>query len=157
MNKPSQPRPPFEAASPPYELDGYGWAMAQAQLLRERQFDALDIDNIAEEIESVGKSERNSAESALRLLMMHILKWQYQPERRGRSWAASITSQRIAFAQLMDDNPSLKPKLKEMRDRAYRRARVEAVRETDLPIQTFPAEPLDWDTILHDPFEHDQA
>lgn len=156
MNKPSRPAPPFESASPPYELDGYGWAMAQAQLIRERRFDELDIENIAEEIESVGKSEKSSGESALRVLMMHILKWQHQPERRGRSWAASIASQRAEFATVMGDNPSLKPKLDEMRERAFRRARFEAVKETDLPLETFAIEPLDWDTILHRPFEYGQ-
>lgn len=157
MNKPSQPKPPFETASPPYELDGYGWAMAQAKLLRERRFDELDIENIAEEVESVGKSEKSSAESALRVLMMHILKWQYQPERRSRSWAASIASQRAAFTRVMAENPSLKSKLEEMREHAYFRARLEAVRETDMPARTFPAEPMEWDTILNEPFEHDQA
>jgi hypothetical protein len=156
MNKPSRPTPPFESASPPYELDGYGWAMAQAQLIRERRFDELDIENIAQEIESVGKSEKSSGESALRVLMMHILKWQYQLDRRGRSWAASIASQRAAFARVLEENPSLKPKLEEMREHAYYRARLEAVRETDLPLSAFPTEPLDWDTILNQPFEHDQ-
>jgi hypothetical protein len=155
MNKPSRPTPPFAPASPPYELDGYGWALAQAKLLRARRFDLLDVENVAEEIESVGKSEQSSAESALRVLMMHILKWQHQPERRGRSWAASIAIQRVEFARMMSENPSLKPKLTGMRDHAYHRARLEAVAETDLALKTFPVEPLDWGVILEEPFEID--
>lgn len=157
MNKPSHPAPPFEDASPPYEVDGYGWAMAQARLLRERRFGELDIENIAEEIESVGKSEKSSAESALRVLMLHILKWQYRPERRSRSWKGTITSQRLAYDQVIEENPSLKSKHEEMRVRAYKRARAEAESGTGLHISTFPIEPLDWDTILNAPFEHDQA
>ena len=155
MNKPAIPHAPFSPASPPYELDGYGWATAQAKLLRERRFDKLDIENIAEEIESVGKSERNSAESALRVLMMHILKWQHQPERRSRSWAGTIMSQRLAYQAVIEDNPSLEAKRQEMRQRAYGRARSEAYAETGLPISTFPLEPLDWDTILNVPFDYD--
>jgi hypothetical protein len=156
MNKPSRPTPPFSPASPPYEVDAYGWAYAQAQLLRERRFDLLDIENIAEEIESVAKSEKSSAESALRVLMMHILKWQHQPERRSRSWAVSIAGQRLEYERVIAENPSLKPKLDEMRDHSYRRARLEAVKETDLPLKTFPLEPIDWQTVLHEPFEFDQ-
>jgi len=155
VNKPNHPAPPFTEASPLYHLDAFGWAMAQAQLIRARRFDELDVENIAEEIESVGKSEQARAESALRILMMHILKWQHQPERRGRSWTSTIATQRIAFEQVMSDNPSLKPKLDEMRSRAYRRARAEAVGETDLPLKTFPADPLAWDLILTARFEQD--
>lgn len=157
MNKPGHPTPPFDTASPPYELDGYGWAMAQAQLLRESRFDELDIDNIAEEIESVGRSEQSKAESALRLIMMHILKWQYQPVLRSRSWAASIRTQRIVYEQTIDENPSLKSRLDQMRAKAYRLARSEAAGETDLPLSTFPEEPLDWATILDTPFESSPA
>ena len=73
-----------------YDKDGYGWAMEQAALLRARRFSEIDLENIAEEIESVGKSERRTLESHLSRLMMHLLKWQYQPERRGNSWVCRL-------------------------------------------------------------------
>ncbi len=157
MNKPSCPTPPFEAASPPYELDGYGWALAQAQLLRERRFGDLDLENIIDEIETVGRSEWRTVRSALRVLMMPILKWKYQPQLRSRSWSMSIASRRVAYEQAIETNPSLKPHLDEIRAQAYKRARLEAAAETDLATQIFPTGPLDWDVILDEPFEHDQA
>ena len=157
MNKPGHPTPPFDTASPPYELDGYGWAMAQAKRIRERRFDQLDIENIAEEIESVGKSEQSAAESALRLIIMHILKWQHQPERRSRSWAVTIRTQRIRYEIVMRKNPGLMSQLEEMRANAYRLARSEAEGETDLPESSFTEEPLDWATILDTPFEYMSA
>ncbi len=131
-----------------YERDGYGWAMAQAEAIRARRLDAIDWENVAEEIESVGKSESGALESALRVLMMHILKWQHQPERRGVSWALSIKNHRQSFEDVLDVNPSLKPKRDELRRRAYRRSRIEAALETGLPLSTFPDDPPDWPTIL---------
>jgi hypothetical protein len=140
-------------AAPDYDQDGYGWAMAQAEAIRARDFDAIDWDNVAEEIESVGKSEASSLQSALRVLMMHILKWTYQPERRSRSWALSIVSHRQQFEDVLEDNPSLKSRLDELRDRAYRRSRVEAALETGLALADFPIAPPDWHTILNAPFD----
>lgn len=154
MNKPAHPVASSEL-SPDYRLDGYGWANAQAQLLRERRWDLIDLENIIEEIESVARSEEDAAESALRVLMMHILKWQLQPERRGRSWALSIANQRIRYAQRMKKNPSLKSKLEEMRADAFHRSRIEAAQEMDVPLKTIPTDPLEWDLILDQPFEVD--
>ena len=154
MNKPAHPVASAEL-SPDYWLDGYGWANAQAQLLRERRWDLIDLENIIEEIESVGRSEEDAAESALRVLMMHILKWQLQPERRGRSWALSIANQRIRYAQRMKKNPSLKSKLEDMREEAFRRSRIEAAQEMDVPLKTIPTDPPGWDLILDQPFEVD--
>jgi hypothetical protein len=155
MNKPSRPTPPFAPASPPYELDGYGWAFAQAELLRQRRFDEVDLDHIIDEIETVGRSEWRTVRSALRVLSMHILKWQHQPERRSRSWALSIAGQRLAYEQAISSNPSLRPHLDEILHEAHERARLEASRDTDLPLKTFPVEPLDWSVILDEPFEID--
>ena len=155
MNKPTQPAPPFESASPPYEFDGYGWAMAQAELIRARRFESVDWDNVAEEVESVGKTEQSHAESALRVLMTHILKWRHQPKRRSRSWALSILEQRLRYERRMAQNPGLQAKREEMRDDAYRLARIAAAKETDLPLRTFPEAPLDWDEVLKAPFEHE--
>lgn len=155
MNKPAHPALPYAEASPPYDLDGYGWALAQAQLLRERRFEDIDLQHIIEEIESVGRSERRTVRSALRILLRHILKWEHQPDKRTRSWSLSILSQRLAYEQAIKDNPSLKPELDAILADAYRRARVEAAKETKLPLEGFPIDPPTWDNILKAPFEMD--
>ncbi len=152
MNKPSHPAPPFTPASPPYELDVYGWALAQAELLRHRRVEDVDLDNIIEEIRSVGESQARRVESALRVLIMHVLKWQQQPEKRTRSWALSIAEQRARFDIRMRKNPSLKPELDELRADAHRRARLAAARETGLPLRMFPQEPPSWTVLLEEPF-----
>jgi Domain of unknown function DUF29 len=153
MNKPAHPIAAPPPAYPDYHKDGYGWAMAQAAIIRAGRLDSIDWENVAEEIESVGKSERSGVESALRVLMMHILKWEYQPNLRGTSWALSIKNQRQAYQDGMAENPSLKPELDAMRARAYRRSRIVAAQETDLPLSIFSEQPLDWPTILDAPFE----
>ena len=152
MNDPAHP---FAAVSPRYETDGFGWACAQSRLIRQRRLDSVDWDNVAEEIESVGKSEQSAAESALRILMAHILKWQAQPERRGRSWALTIAEQRLRYEQRLARNPSLKAVAEEMRTRAFPRARIEAAREMDVPLRTLPLDPPSWTTMLSEPFDAD--
>ena len=77
-----------------YEHDFYDWANTQAALLRSGKLEAADIENIAEEIESMGKGERRELENRLVVLLLHLLKWQFQPERRGKSWRATIRIQR---------------------------------------------------------------
>jgi hypothetical protein len=133
---------------PDYDADGYGWAMAQAEAIRARDFDAIDWDNVAEEIETVGRSERATLRSALRVLMMHILKWSYQPDLRSISWSLSIANQRQRYDDVLRDNPSLKSQLDGVRAEAYIRSRIEAAQETGLPIATFPSDPPEWDVIL---------
>jgi len=153
MNKPLHPVAAPAEESPVYDDDGYGWSVAQAALIRAKRFDAIDWDNVAEEIESVGRGEQSGAESALRVLMAHILKWQHQPERRGRSWALSIAEQRLRYDDRMSENPSLQPRRDEMRRKAFRRARIEAAREMDVDLKTLPTTPPSWETILDEPFE----
>src|SRR5436309_11965962 len=88
-----------------YDCDFYSWLMEQARHVRDGRWDALDRENLAEEIESLGREQFNKLESALRVLMLHMLKWDYQPERRGRSWWATINEQRLRLANILDDNP----------------------------------------------------
>ena len=121
-----------------YESDFYRWANEQAALLRAGRLSDADIANIAEEIESMGRSEKRELVSRLEVLLTHLLNWQYQPERRGASWEASISNTRDALASHMADNPSLKPKQPEAMASAYRRARRTAAAETGLPESTFP-------------------
>ena len=121
-----------------YETDFYAWANEQAALLRAGRLDAADIEHIAEEIESMGKTEKRELVSRLTVLLLHLLKWQFQPERRGASWEATITVQRDDLADHLADNTSLKAKLPETINDAYRKASILAAGESGLPKQTFP-------------------
>ena len=94
-----------------YEGDIVAWANEQAQLVRSGQFDLLDLEHIAEELEDVGKSEQRELASRMALLMAHLLKWQFQPGRQGRSWQITIRNQRRAIALHLKQAPSLKSKL----------------------------------------------
>ena len=94
-----------------YETDIVAWANEQAQLVRAGQFELLDLEHIAEEIEDVGKSEQRELASRMTLLIAHLLKWQFQPERRGRSWQITIRNQRRAIQIHLKQVPSLKAKL----------------------------------------------
>jgi len=126
--------------SPLYEQDFYAWSREQAQLLRAGELGQADIEHIAEEIESMGKTEKRELISRLTVLLLHLLKWRYQPDKRGPSWEASIRVQRNRLADHLDDNPSLKPLLPQALASAYRDAALEAVAETGLPGSTFPAD-----------------
>lgn len=107
-------------------------------MLRARRLSEADIDHIAEEIESMGKAEKRELVSRLTALLLHLLKWQFQPDRRGSSWEATITVQRDDVADHLNDNPSLKARLPEALSSAYRKAAITAHGETDLPTQTLP-------------------
>jgi len=121
-----------------YEQDFYAWAQVQAGLLRARKLSEADIENIAEEIESMGKSEKRELISRLTVLLLHLLKWQYQPLLQGASWRTTIRNQRLDIADHLSDNPSLKAHISEVIIRAYRKAIGEAELETGLPESTFP-------------------
>lgn len=121
-----------------YETDFYLWTQQQADLLRQGALSALDVENLVEEIESMGSSQKNALQSYLFNVLMHLLKWQYQPERRGSSWRQSIRNGRNAIERLLENNPSLVPQLPAFTTTEYRRARREAADETNLPLTTFP-------------------
>jgi hypothetical protein len=132
-----------------YDRDFYSWSLEQAQIVRDGRWDALDRENVAEEIESLGREQFNKLESALRVLLVHILKWDHQPERRSRSWMISIKDQRIEFEQVLEDNPGLKSRLDEALERAYRRARLQAANQTGLDEDIFPTScTYSWDDIV---------
>src|SRR5215216_4354092 len=141
---------PAEApARADYNRDFYSWLMEQARLVREGRWDELDRDNLAEEIESLGREQFNKLESALRVLLLHILKWDHQPEKRTRSWVLSIKTQRIDVEDVIADNPGLKPRIAEAIARGYRKARIEAAQETGLDENHFPELcPYGWDDIV---------
>ena len=122
-----------------YDSDFFAWSREQADLLRSGKLSEADIEHIAEEIESMGRTEKRELVSRLAVLLTHLLKWRFQPEKRSASWEASIRVQRNRLADHLDDNPSLKPLLPQALTAAYRDASLEAVVETGLPGATFPA------------------
>ncbi len=121
-----------------YDTDTYTWAMQQADALRRRSANEVDWENVAEEIESVGKSEARELSSRLAVLLAHLLKWRFQPEHQGKSWAATITTQRRLIAQHLLDNPGLKPRREELFAKAYTEALGQAANETGLGLEAFP-------------------
>lgn len=123
-----------------YERDFYAWANEQAALLRAGRLSEADIGNIAEEIESMGRSEKRELVSRLSVLMLHLLKWQSQPSHRGNSWRPSIDNARDAFADHLEDNPSLKSQLDHVVRSAYRRAANNAAAETGFDRAAFPTD-----------------
>jgi len=141
--------PPDEPVRAEYERDFYSWLMEQARHVREGRWHAIDRENVAEEIESLGREQFNKLASALRVLMLHMLKWDHQPARRSRSWALSIAEQRLELDDVLADSPGLKPRIGEAIARAYRRARLQAAKETGLKEARFPAAcPYSWDDIV---------
>jgi hypothetical protein len=140
--------PPDEPVSAGYDRDFYSWSLEQARLVRAGRWEAVDRDNVAEEIESLGREQFNKLESALRVLMLHMLKWDHQPAARSRSWVLSIETQRLEVADILSDNPGLKPRVAEAVARGYRKARIEAAKETGLEKTAFPeACPYSFDDI----------
>jgi predicted nucleic acid-binding Zn-ribbon protein len=146
---------PFRPAAG-YAADLHAWAREQAALLRAGQLAAIDAANIAEELDDLGSEQYDKLESALRVLLTHLLKWEHQPERRGRSWAATIRVQRNHARKVLRKNPSLKAMLQEAITEAYEDARLQASGETDLPLVHFPeACPYDLAAIFDRAFEVD--
>ncbi|SDY44381.1 protein of unknown function DUF29 [Allochromatium warmingii] len=117
-----------------YEQDVIAWANEQARRLRAGEFDQLDIEHLAEEIEDVGKSEQRELASRMAILLMHLLKWSYQPARRGRSWDATIRIQRQSIERRLQRTPSLKHSLNESDwwEDVWADARALAIQETGL-------------------------
>ncbi len=116
--------------SPLYDRDFFAWSRQQAELLRAGKLAEADIEHITEEIESLGRTEKRELISRLSVLLLQLLKWRYQPDKRSPSWEASIRVQRNRLADHLDDNPSLKPLLPQALASAYRDAALEAVAET---------------------------
>jgi len=121
-----------------YDRDFFAWSLEQVKLLRAGKLAEADIKHIAEEIETMGRTEKRELISRLSVLLLHLLKWRYQPEKRSPSWEASIRVQRNRLADHLDDNPSLRPLLPQALASAYRDAALEAVAETELAGSTFP-------------------
>jgi uncharacterized protein DUF29 len=123
-----------------YESDFYAWTQEQARLLRERRFDDLDLDNLVDEVESVGSSEKREIRNRLVILMGHLLKWKFQPGGRGSSWTSTIVEQRQQILDILTTSPSLQKYQRDQVARMYGSARLLAAKETGIAFGVFPEE-----------------
>ncbi len=121
-----------------YEKDFYEWTQKNAQLLREGRLAEIDIDNLVEELEAMGRSEKRAFVNHLAVLIAHLLKWERQPVLRSKSWRFTIREQRAQVADILQDNPSFKDSFTDALARAYGKAVVRVVKETGLDEETFP-------------------
>jgi hypothetical protein len=137
-----------------YDNDLYAWANEQAALLRAGRLSDADVANIAEEIESMGRSERNQLTNRIAVLLAHLLKWRFQPGLRGNSWRLTIREQRRRAERVLVQNPSLNSHLDAILEEAYGDAVLMAERETGLPGDVFPvACPWTFSQAIHDDLE----
>ena len=112
--------------------DFYAWTIQQAYLLRNQRLQEIDCQDLADEIEEMGRSEKRQLESRLEILIIHLLKWQFQPNFRSRSWQLTIKEQRLRTERLLEENPSLKTTLDDIIAKIYPIALIGAERETGL-------------------------
>ena len=121
-----------------YETDFFAWTQEQAQLLRERKFDDIDLENLAEEVETVGRSDKHQIESRLEVLIAHLLKWRFQPGSRSPGWRRTIREQRSRIGRVVMESPSLADYPLRARDFVYNAARSAAAEETGIDYTLFP-------------------
>jgi len=121
-----------------YEQDFNLWLNETAQHLKKRDFEAIDLENLIEEIEAMGKSDKRELSSGLIVLIFHLLKWKYQPSHRSSSWENTIDEQRNAIALVLEDSPSLRGFVATEIEKRYPMACKRAAKETHLSIDTFP-------------------
>jgi len=114
------------------------WIQQTTQLLRQQRWQEIDLETLVEEVEQLGKSERRSLSSQLTRLLLHLLKWHYQPQRRSDSGLDSITDARFQIELLLKDSPSLKEYPSQQLELSYQRAQRSAAKQTGLPVSVFP-------------------
>lgn len=122
-----------------YQLDFNTWTHQTAQLLREGRWEEVDTEHLIEEIEDLGKRDRRAVTSQLIRLLLHLLKWQYQPEKRSDSWLNFITDARVQIELAFEDSPSLKNYLTEQVENSYARSQKQTAQQTGLDITVFPS------------------
>jgi Domain of unknown function DUF29 len=123
-----------------YDEDFFAWTQEQARLLRDSGAADIDAENLAEEIDSVGRSDRREIRNRLIVLLAHLLKWQFQPKRRGNSWSVTILEQRLQINSIIEDSPSLRPFFAAVLAGSYKNARDVAARETRVQFAVLPLE-----------------
>lgn len=132
-----------------YEQDFYAWTQEQSKFLQAGVWDCLDIVNLVEEIESLGKQVRKELRNRLGILLGHLLKWEFQPSKRSKSWFITLREQRREIRDLLDENPSLKPYISEALQKAYQAGIDFAMRETSLADENFPDDcPYTFEQVL---------
>ena len=145
--------PTAEHDSQLYDTDFYSWTQRTAALLRARRFDEVDVEHAAEEIEDMGKRDLKELNSRLQVVLMHLLKWQLQPERRSGSWQSTIVAQRLEIGALLRQSPSLRPKVASELAGNYVSAVKRAIPEIGLEKDAFPARcPFTVEQILDEDF-----
>ncbi|MFN8495758.1 MAG: DUF29 domain-containing protein [Caldilineaceae bacterium] len=122
-----------------YDTDFYSWALQQAELLRNEDYADLDIDNLVEEIEAMAKRDRRELLNRLKVILIHLLKWKYQPSHRSKSWTDTLDEQRDEIDTLLDDSPSLRREVPDLIVKAYPKAVAKAAKETSLSPDLFPS------------------
>jgi hypothetical protein len=143
----------MSALSDLYKTDFYAWTLRAAALLREHKLDELNLDDLADELDSMGGKERRALMSRLDVLLTHLLKWEHQPDHRGGSWDGTIREQRRQIARELKQSPSLKPFLPEALADVYQDAVERVAYETGLPEQLFPRDcPYSLERILDKTF-----
>lgn len=136
-----------------YEYDFYAWIQRQSELITLKKWNSVDAINLVEELESLGRKERQELRNRLGILLGHLLKWQFQPEQRSNSWRGTIREQRKQINLLIKDSPSLEPYLKEALEDAYDLGIAIAIKETHLSEDTFPTScPYRFSDILEEDF-----
>jgi hypothetical protein len=154
MTASSKARSESDAPAAPsrYETDLYGWVEDQVVLLRANAVGSIDASHLTQELTELGRSEFDKLVSAIRIVLIHLLKWDHQPERRSRSWATTIREHRDRIDYELRDSPSLRPRLPQAIRDAYRFARRGAARETAMSEEAFAAEcPYGWEDITMRP------
>jgi hypothetical protein len=127
-------------STPLYERDFALWLQETAELLKQQRLAEVDWHNLIEEIESMGRSEKQALQSNLQVVLMHLLQYQYQPQKRSNSWRFTLIEHRDRLNVALEDSPSLKPYLEEIFEQCYAKARKKAAVETGLNIDIFPVQ-----------------
>lgn len=134
-------KPPTSAEDDLYERDFYAWTQAQADLLRARRFAELDLENLIDEVASVGASEKREIRSRLTVLITHLLKWKFQPGARSSSWSGTIVEQRTSLDDVLAASPSLRRYPAEVFLTCYLSGRLKAADQTGIDFTLFPDVP----------------
>ena len=136
-----------------YEEDYYAWTQEQVKFIKEKSIDKLDLQHLLEEISFMGAREKSELKNRLAILLMHLMKWKYQPSRQCKSWRYTINEQRDELRDLLEDNPSLRGKIAELLFKSYNKAVREAIQETGLDDSIF-SKNCEWtiNQILDDNF-----
>jgi hypothetical protein len=136
-----------------YDDDFFAWTQEQARLLRAGDLADIDVENLADEIESAGRSDRQEIRNSLTVLLANLLTWNFQPRQRGASWTDTIAEERLQIDSVLADSPSLQPFFTEILAESYGCARSEVARETRMEVSTFPPEcPYTLEQILSEDF-----